>query len=368
MKAPRRILVVVPLRIGDVLLATPVMRSLRQAWPSAEIDVLVFRNTEGVLQRNPDIDHVITVAARPGFLRHLYLIIWMFRRYDLAVTTLLGDRPTLYAWIAGKVSVGMQDGSEKERWKQRLLTRWAPFEHVHAHTVLTNLGLMDVLGIARSHEVVASWDTSDEHALAGKLPFNISTERYAVLHLSPKFPYKMWHHNGWAETARWLDENGIRTVLTGSSDPDELEYVRKISASMPPTAVNMAGKLSLAESACLISRSRCYVGPDTALTHMAAALGAPTVALFGPSNPVKWGPWPKGYAENVNPYRMKGTQRVNNVVLLQGEKDCVPCMEEGCDRHNNSLSECLQTLPAARVIDALHGLIVRPDASAGISA
>jgi heptosyltransferase-3 len=87
---------------------------------------------------------------------------------------------------------------------------------------------------------------------------------------------------------------------------------------------------------------------------MAAALGTPTIALFGPSNPVKWGPWPKGYEQYTNPYRMEGTQRVNNVV--QGAGDCVPCMHEGCDRHNASLSDCLQNLPVAKVIAAIREL------------
>lgn len=363
MKAPRRILVAVPLRIGDVLLSTPVIRSMRLAWPLAEIDVLVFEHTEGVLLRNPDIHRVITVPARPGFWVHLRLILGLFRRYDLALTTQLGDRPTLYAWIAGKTRIGMQDGSSKERWKQHLLTRWAFFDHVGTHTVLTNLGLVDLLGIKRSREVVVAWDASDENSVAGLLPFDIGKETFAVLHMSPKFAYKMWHRDGWIELARWLEKNGIRSVLTGSGVPDEMAYVGQIFRSMPSGTVNLAGKLSLAESAFLISRARCYVGPDTALTHMAAALGTATVALFGPSNPVKWGPWPNGYDEDRNPYEMKGTQRVNNVVLLQGEKEegCVPCMEEGCERHNDSLSACLQKMPSARVIDALHELINSPN-------
>jgi len=103
------------LRIGDVLLSTPVIRSLRLAWPQAKIDVLVFEGTEGVLLRNPDIDRVITVPARPRFWQHLRLILSLFRRYDLALTTLLGDRPTLYTWFAGKIRIGMQDGSKKEQ-------------------------------------------------------------------------------------------------------------------------------------------------------------------------------------------------------------------------------------------------------------
>lgn len=357
MKVPQKVLVVVPLRIGDVLLSTPVIRSIRLAWPKAEIDVLVFENTEGILSRNPDINRVITVPTRPGIWAHLRLILSLFRRYDLALTTLLGDRPTLYVWAAGKIRLGMQDGSKKEHWKQHLLTRWAFFDHVNTHTVLTNLGLVNLLGIKCSSEVVVAWDKSDEHTVAKLLPFDPQAESFAVLHMSPKFAYKMWHRDGWIELAQWLEKKGIRAVLTGSSAPDEMEYVGQIFRSMPSATVNMAGKLSLAGSAFLISRASCYVGPDTALTHVAAALGTPTVALFGPSNPVKWGPWPKNYVENSNPYSMKGTQRVNNVVLLQGEGDCVPCMEEGCDRHNDSLSDCLQSLQSVRAIDAVCELL-----------
>ncbi len=357
MKVPSRILVVVTLRIGDVLLSTPVIRSMRMAWPKAEIDVLVFEHTEGILQRNPDIRRVITIPTRPGFLHHLRLMLRLFRRYDLALTTLLGDRPTLYTWIAGIQSIGMQDGSKKEQWKQHLLSRWANFDHVNTHTVLTNLGLIDLLGVKRNHEVVVAWDFSDEVSVARVMPFDIGTQNFAVLHVSPKFPYKMWHRNGWIKLAEWLNNNGVITVLTGGSDPDELAYIGQILSSMPLTRVNMAGKLSLAESAFLVSRAKYYVGPDTALTHMAAALGTPTVALFGPSNPVKWGPWPKGYQEDHNPYKMKGTQRVNNVILLQGEGDCVPCMEEGCERNIASLSDCLQKLPVSRVINELSELL-----------
>ena len=360
MIAPSRILVAVTLRIGDVLLSTPLIRSLRLAWPQAEIDVLVLKNTEGILLSNPDIHRVITIPARPGFWEHLRLIFRLFRRYDLALTPLMGDRSTLYVWLAGKTRIGMQDGSSKHHWKQRLLSNWAVYDHTETHTVLSNLLLDDLLGIQRCYEVVVRWNASDEKSVAAALQIDMASTKYAVLHMSPKFHYKMWHREGWIELAVWLEKNGIRSILTGSGDPDEMAYVEQIFLSMPPGTINMAGKLSLAESAVLISRANCYVGPDTALTHMAAALGSPTVALFGPSNPVKWGPWPKGYGEDHNPYQMKGTQCVSNVVLLQGEGDCVPCMEEGCERHNASLSDCLQNLPAASVIVALCELLSLP--------
>lgn len=347
----------IPLRIGDVLLTTPVIRSMRRAWPEAEIDVLVFENTKGILQRNPDINRIITVSARPGFWTHLKLVLGLFRRYDLALTTQLGDRPTLYVWLAGKFRIGMQDGSEKERWKQRLLSRWAHFDHSGTHTVITNLGLTDLLGIKRCHEVVVAWNADDAARVSRELPFDPKRQPYAVLHMSPKFAYKMWSNAGWIELAQWLATRGIHTVLTGSGAPDELAYVEGICRSMPSGTINLAGKLSLAESACLVAEAKCYVGPDTAMTHVAAALGTPTVALFGPSNPVKWGPWPHGYDEDRNPYVLKGTQRVNNVVLLQGAGDCVPCMKEGCDRHNDSLSACLQDLPTSRVTAVLEELL-----------
>ena len=356
MKAPRRVLVIATRRIGDVLLTTPLLRSLRQAWPHAEIDVLVFEHTEGVLLHNPDINRVITVPARPGFWKHLGLVSRLFRRYDLAISTLTGDRPTLYAWLAGKVRIGMVEDGSKQSWKQHMLSRWAAFDNLNIHTVLMNLKLADLLGIARSHEVVVSWNSSDEERVVSALPFDIRSEVFAVLHVYPKFAYKMWRQENWAELARWLKENGMRVILTGGNFPDELAYVDEVYRTLPDGAVNMAGKLGIAESAFLASRARIYVGPDTMLTHVAAAVGTPTIALFGPSNPVKWGPWPRGYAEDRNPYRMKGTQRVNNVVLLQGGGDCVPCMHEGCERHIASLSDCLQNLPVASVIAEIQQL------------
>jgi heptosyltransferase-3 len=97
-----------------------------------------------------------------------------------------------------------------------------------------------------------------------------------------------------------------------------------------------------------------YIGPDTGITHLAAATNVPVIALYGPTNPVKWTPWPYGFEQSVNPFEKIGSQTVNNVFLLQGEKPCVPCHLEGCDRHQKSRSACLDELSSERVKETIH--------------
>jgi heptosyltransferase-3 len=356
-KSPSRILVINTRRIGDALLATPLIRSLHLAWPEAKIDVLVFEATAGILKSNPDVDQVITVAERPKLSSHLGLLWQLWRHYDIAISTLPADRPTLYAWAAGKHSVGLVEAGHKHNWKRRLLSQSVQFDNINTHTVLMNLKLAELLGVPRCHEVVAAWKEEDKVAVRKALPFDPEVQAYAVLHVYPMFAYKAWRREAWADLANWLTGQGMRVVLTGGKSAEEVAYVRGLIGLLPSDTVDVAGKLSLAGVTYLLSKADAYVGPDTVVTHLAAASGTPTVALFGPSNPVKWGPWPKGYDENRNPYELRGTQHVNNVALLQGNDDCVPCMEEGCDRNIASESACLQNLPAARVITALRELL-----------
>jgi heptosyltransferase-3 len=172
-----------------------------------------------------------------------------------------------------------------------------------------------------------------------------------VLHVSPKFAYKTWPVDGWVALGRWLIDQGFIVVVTGVESP-ELLYRQHLVQALPD-AVNLVDQLTLPALAYLLNHAVLYVGTDTAVSHMAAAVGVPSVVLFGPSNPVKWGPWPKDFPSTTDsPWRKKGSQRQGNVFLLQGEGDCVPCLAEGCDRHINSLSECLQKLAVDRVIDA----------------
>lgn len=351
MKPPRRVLVIITRRIGDVLLATPVFRSLRCAWPEATIDALVFDSTAAVLSANADVNAVRMIPERPGLLQHILFIAKLFRRYDLALSLVAGDRPTLYAWLAGRKRIGLLLPTQKERWKQRFLHQWVPYDLAEKHTVLTHLSLLAPLGVPAISEVKASWNTVDERrALQLLAPLN--AKRYVVLHLYPKFNYKMWSDTGWLQLAHWIIEQGLRIVLTGSGDASEIAYVSRLAMQMN-APLNLAGQLTLNQSACVISGAAAYVGPDTALTHMAASLGVPTVAFFGPTDPLKWGPWPKGFDDNRSPWRRLGDQIVGHVGIVQGNAPCAPCNKEGCERHVGSFSDCLHTLPANRMINTL---------------
>ncbi|MDD1633707.1 MAG: glycosyltransferase family 9 protein, partial [Methylococcaceae bacterium] len=282
MRPPDSILVIVTRRIGDVLLATPLIRSLRLAWPAAAIDALVFAGTEGVLAANPDLRRVIAISENAKEPSHLRTLFSLARRYDLAVSTLPGDRPTFTAWLAGRRRVGLLLKGPKHFGKRLLLSRWAPFDESDTHTVLMNLALSDLLGIRRHTDVVVSWSPADEQGAELLFP-GIRTESYALLHLYPKDRYKMWHREGWRDVSRWLSGRGLQIVLTGGGDSEELAYAEEILREMPSGTVNLSGKLTLGEVGFLISRARVYAGPDTAVTHMAAALGVPTVALYGPT-------------------------------------------------------------------------------------
>lgn len=352
--SPRAVLVIVTRRIGDVLLATPLIRSVKRAWPEAALDVLVFEGTEGVIAANPDVRRIVTVPQRPRLARHLALLAGCWRRYDVALSLVPGDRPTFYAFVAGKWRAGLLLDSRGERWKRRLLHRWVAFDDLNTHTVVMHLALANAIGIMPRHEVIVSW--SDAEALQVQRLLGSNTVPIAVLHTYPKFNYKMWRTEGWIELAHWLRARGFRIVLSGGGDAAEQEFVAALARRMPDGVLNLAGRLSLSASACLLSRARLYVGPDTAMTHAAAALGVPTVALYGPSNPVKWGPWPRAHARDVSPWRRCGSQRVGDVWLLQGVAACVPCLVEGCERNTASFSDCLQHLPSSTVIAAVRDL------------
>jgi heptosyltransferase-3 len=335
-----RVLVVALRRLGDVLLTTPLIRSVKRAWPGASIDVLVFAGTEGILSGNPDIAEVITLAQRPRVGETLALIRRLGKRYDLALSTQSGDRPTALAWFAGRQSVGLIEADGLSAAVKRLaLSRSCVSDHAQ-HRVLDVLRLADRVGIPAHGDIVCPSATA-RSALTPSHP-------YAVVHAAPMFNYKRWTVAGWRTLAAALGERGLGTAVTGAGgDRTYLDEVWHGSDVM-----RLDGKLSWPELSALIGGARLYIGPDTAITHLAAASGTPTVALYGPTDPRIWGPWPAGGLDR--PWAAAGTiQQRGKVWLVQNPLPCLPCQEEGCERRLDSHSQCLDELSVNQVVVAV---------------
>jgi heptosyltransferase-3 len=338
-----RILVVALRRLGDVLLTTPLIRSVKRAYPGAVIDALVFAGTEGVLAGNPDLKNVLTIPARARLGATLELLRRIGKRYDLALSTQTGDRPTLLAALAGRKSAGLLEADGLAAAAKRVLLSRSCVSDREQHRIADILQLADLIGVAPHAEVVCP---------AGAARPALAPQSYAVIHAAPMFIYKRWTAGGWRQLAAALRERGLAIVITGA--PSDRAYLDEVwqDGGHGGDVMRLDGTLAWPELSAVIGAARVYIGPDTAITHLAAATGVPTVALYGPSDPRIWGPWPRGGPDQ--PWAPSGTiQRRGNVWLVQNPLLCLPCQQEGCERRLDSHSQCLDELTAAQVVSAV---------------
>jgi heptosyltransferase III len=171
-----------------------------------------------------------------------------------------------------------------------------------------------------------------------------------VLHANPFYQYKRWTDAGWRDVARGLAERGLAVIASEGPDPAEGAYLDRVWAAsgMPVTRL----RLDWAELAELLKGAAVYVGPDTSTTHLAAASGCPTIALYGPTSPRLIGPWPIGGL--ARPWDQSGTiQHRGNVWVVQNPQPCLPCEKLGCEGRLESFSRCLDELSASQVLMAV---------------
>jgi heptosyltransferase III len=335
-----RILVVALRRLGDVLFTTPLIASLRRAYPAARIDALVFADTAGMLAGNPDLDRIVAMPPARGTVTSLALALRLFKRYDLAVSTQSGDRPTFFALLAGRRHVGPIDAGRRGELRRRALTRAVP-NRPGLHRLEEVLRLADAIGVAREPRLVCPQGAATRSFAAGD---------YAVIHAAPNFTYKRWTREGWRAVAASLAARGLTVLATGGPAPAERTLLDDVWGGMPVQRVD--GALTWPELAAFLAQARLYVGPDTSITHLAAASGCPTIALYGPTDPRLWGPVPAAGLERM--WEAAGTlQRRGNVWLVQNPLPCLPCQNEGCERHLTSFSRCLDELTPAQVLRAM---------------
>ena len=144
----------------------------------------------------------------------------------------------------------------------------------------------------------------------------------------------------------------MAVVTTGGPDAAERAYLDGLWSGSGTPVQRADGQLDWPQLAALLKGAALYIGADTSMTHLAAAAGCPTIALFGPTDPRLWGPWPKGGLRESWSAAAR-IQRRANVWLVQHPLPCTPCQKEGCERHLDSRSACLDELSAAEVLIAI---------------
>jgi heptosyltransferase III len=352
-----RILVVSLRRLGDVLLTTPLVRTLRARWPDAVLDMLLFSGCERILKGNPDVDNVLTMPQQPSAVETVGLLRRLWRRYDLAISTQTGDRPTFFTAVAGRRRCGFVPRTgEGAWWKSRVHDR-AVVSEPERHRVAELLRLASALGVQSNPDIVCPRGSSAEPIAPGK--------PYAVLHLTPFEPYRRWNTEGWRGVARALAERGFAVVATEGRDPAERAYVDNVLGASD-FVIREGGRLDWPGLAALLEGAAVYVGPDTSMTHLAAGAGCPTVALYGPTSPSIIGPWPVGGL--AEPWAHAGTiQHRGNVWVVQNPLPCLPCEKLGCEGHRNSRSQCLDELSVRQVMAAVDQALAASKANAPLA-
>src|SRR5712692_3579225 len=225
-----RILVITLRRLGDVLLTTPLIRTIRRGLPQATLDVLVFRGSELILDGNPDIDDVLTMPERPSAGEAFAVVTSLWRRYDLVVSTQAGDRPTFFAWLAARRRVGVvpRPGETGAWWKHYLHDSPVVLTP-DTHRVTQLLQLATALGLDHAPDIVCPRGVAVEDVAP--------REPYAVVHASPFYRYKRWTDAGWRGLARGLTERGLAVVATEGPDPAEQAYMDELWASTEPPVI-----------------------------------------------------------------------------------------------------------------------------------
>lgn len=347
--AARRALIIKLRHHGDVLLASPVLSSLKRVAPQCDIDALVYADTAAMLEGHPALSqlHLIDrdwkhaglfhrVAAESSLLRGM-----LARRYDLVVH--LTDHPR-GAWLTRLINPAWSVAPElAPRWWRnsfRVLYRHAAGRS--RHTVETNLDALRRLGIHPADEdkplQLVLGAIAEEKVDALLTHFGLTEGSYIHIHPGSRWLFKCWPAASVAQLADALAAQGFKIVLTAAPSVAEGKMVESIKQLMRTKVIDLAGQLNLKELAALTARARLFIGVDSAPMHIAAAMGTPLVALFGPTDEITWAPW-----------------SVAKRVVTSEQHPCRPCGLDGCG--GSKVSDCLTNLPVAQVLAACNELL-----------
>ena len=350
-----RVLVTMLRHHGDVLLTSPVFTTLARALPEAQIDALVYRGTESMLAGHPAIAQVHTIDRnwkRQGVMTRV-VEEWRLlrrlraRRFDLLIHLTEHSRGLQLArLLRPRWSVTRERATRASLWRRHFTHFYRQPGHALRHTVEANLDALRRIGIhpePSDKQLFMQPDTHARSRVAALLAqYRLAMRSFIHVHPGSRWLFKCWPPERTASLLDRIVEDGFAVVLTGADNDRERTLVNAILGAIKPATrertIDLTAHLSLSELAVIAGHARAFVGVDSAPMHIAAAMGTPTVALFGPSGEMQWGPW--GVAARV---------------IASDAHPCRPCGLDGCG--GGKVSDCLTTLPVERVHDALLSLL-----------
>jgi len=293
-KSPERILVIKLRYVGDVILSTPVLSRLRGAWPKARITMLVNRGTEGVLQGHPDVDEVL--VNERSFINSIRLVGTLrSREFDAVIDLTDGDRSAILARATGaKVRIGY---NSEARWRGWLYTTVILADRFKMHTVPYHLAVTDELGLTgpllSPSLIVGEGPVITAEKLIREIGID-PNQPFVCLHPGARWWFKSWPAERFAALADLIQQETHTPALFLGSNQDKA-IVSQIAGSMRTVHRNLAGRTGLQELAGVLKRASLMISNDNGPMHMAAAMRVPIVGLFGPTDPLIWGPWGEGH-------------------------------------------------------------------------
>lgn len=342
-----RVLLIRPDHLGDVLLTTPAIHALRAAHPKLELHALVGQWTANALASYPEVDQVLTLPF-PGFSR-LPKDSWR-SPYQLALSaahhlrrigygSAIIFRPdhwwgAMVAYLAGipeRIGYDLPDTAP-------FLTQAVP--HRHDHAVIQNLRLVEEwTGAIPAQNAFYRFpvDHVDRSYIDGYLQeWGIDSHHPVIcIHPGSGTWVKHWVEDKWAVVADTLAEQfGAAVVFTGGDH--ELQLIRRITANMKQLYCVIAGETHVGQLGALFSRARVVLGPDSGPLHLAAAVDTPTVTLYGPADPVEFGPWGSSHKH----------------IVLTSSIGCRPCRIIDWADDDPQYHPCVREISLAQVLEA----------------
>ena len=338
----RRLLIVKPSSLGDIVHALPTLVALRRRFPSAKLSWLVKREWAEVLEGHPDLDEVLAVDLStkrwPAAIRAVRA-----GRFDLVLDLQGLLRSAVLGWASGSaVRVGFANGREGSPW---FYTHCVPVSDASMHAVDRYLLIARFLEAEPEEPGPSAFCLPRDPAAEARVEAMLAAAGVqagtvlAALNPAARWTTKRWPAESFAAVGDWLQQQGARVVVIGSRE--ERPVGEAVMRAMHGAPIDLVGKTTMKELIALLRRLRVFITNDSGPMHLAAAVGTPVIALFGPTDPARTGPYGAGHR------------------VLRSGVPCSPCFSLDCA--NTVTLECLTAIQPQRVIETASKLLNREE-------